>query len=196
MKPQFQNIRTVNVQLMWYAIFQTVESRIFCHWNGDGSESTTWTCSCPLWKVEDMRTEGAKTVGLKYSAGETYLSLSWIQRCFIYWKVGLIVIVNCSFPFFTFFSLASPSHCSFSMQGSKTLQSKSLVNSYYSGMCVTHLFTNTHTHNSKGALGTDWLGVKSCTFPPPETDIDVLALCIMAAIFPIFLPSLLTSNIF
>uniref|UniRef100_A0A7N6FG29 protein-tyrosine-phosphatase n=1 Tax=Anabas testudineus TaxID=64144 RepID=A0A7N6FG29_ANATE len=41
----------------------------------------------------------------------------------------------------------SPSPCSFSVQGSKTLQSKSLLNSYYSG---THLNTYTHTHQLSG----------------------------------------------
>uniref|UniRef100_A0A7N6A7Z3 protein-tyrosine-phosphatase n=1 Tax=Anabas testudineus TaxID=64144 RepID=A0A7N6A7Z3_ANATE len=41
----------------------------------------------------------------------------------------------------------SPSPCSFSVQGSKTLQSKSLLNSYYSG---THLNTYTHTHFQAG----------------------------------------------
>ena len=47
--------------------------------------------------------------------------------------------------FFTFSPpSASPSPCSFSVQGSKTLQSKSLLNSYYSG---THLNTHLHTHN-------------------------------------------------
>lgn len=44
---------------------------------------------------------------------------------------------------FTLSSPASPSPCSFSVQGSKTLQSKSLLNSYYSG---THLSTHRHTH--------------------------------------------------
>lgn len=44
-------------------------------------------------------------------------------------------------------SSASPSHCSFSVQGSKTLQSKSLVNSYYSGTGVhAHVHRNTASH--------------------------------------------------
>lgn len=145
-----------------WTLTQTVTSRILSHMKGVDPESTTWTCYCPLWEAATMRTEGAKTVDLKYAAGEMYLSLSWIQRRLIYWKVGLIVVVNCSFSLFTFPSLASPSHCSFSVQGSKTLQSKSLVNSYYSG---THVCTHTHLHEHTHLWRCfrHWLiGAKSC----------------------------------
>lgn len=70
------------------------------------------------------------------------------------------MVVNCSFSLFTFPSLASPSHCSFSVQGSKTLQNKSLVNSYYSGI---HTCTNTQT--SEGSLGTwSWHGLSTSVF--------------------------------
>lgn len=55
-------------------------------------------------------------------------------------------------------SLASPSHCSFSVQGSKTLQSKSLVNSYYSG-------TDVHARVHRNTL----TGIKSCR---PEAQAD------------------------
>lgn len=100
------------------------------------------------------------------------------------------MVINCSFPLFTPPPpLASPSHCSFSVQGSKTLQSKSLVNSYYSGMhvCV-HTHTHMHEHAHLWRSFKHWLtGAKSCrVFLHLKLAWMVLALCMMASSFKSF----------
>lgn len=100
-----------------------------------------------------------------------YLSLLFLLPPFFFFSLSLFICVLLSHWFTNLLpsvpSLASPSHCSFSVQGSKTLQSKSLVNSYYSGtQACTHTCMNTHV--SGGALGTDWLALQAADSPAAE----------------------------
>lgn len=61
------------------------------------------------------------------------------------------------------------------------LKSKSVANSYYSGM---HAFTDQDTqHDSKGAFGADWLGIKAAVFPAPEYEMDIVPLKIISYLF-------------
>lgn len=61
------------------------------------------------------------------------------------------------------------------------LKNKSLVNSYYSGM---HAFTDLDTqHDSKGAFGADWLGMKAADFSAPEAEMEIVPLKIISHLF-------------
>lgn len=135
-----------------------------------------------------MRTEGAKTVGLKYAAGEMYLSLSWIQRCFIYWKLdwlwSLTALFLSSPPPPPPFSLPLPLLflCAGKQDTAEQIFSEFLLFRY------ARVYTHMHEHAHLWRSFKHWLtGAKSCrVFLHLKLTWMVPLLCIMASSFKSF----------